>query len=546
MIAAGALLVVVAPVVSTPADTSAAATAGASNGALVFGVISTAGSNGGLRKASPVSGLDAVVVDRVNYEFVGDVSPDGNEIVYANGINGFNSLRIVGFDGSNDRQIVPAGFGLASASWKPDGSKILFKDADWFAWTVNPDGTSKTRVGTITGSDFRYSPDGTKIAYYGFSTGPWGLMLANADGSSPVMIHEYDGLGLGLDWSPDGGSIVFAALTDNVAQPPWWDCSWNTQQSDLFSINTDASGLVNLTDDDGGPFFAMEEAPTFSPDGTQIAYAYLGWTDCSDGVLETTSSDLYVIDADGTDARLVVDYTTPPDRIGSGAAIGWQACTASTSLCGVDYCAGSLATIKGADGGSTVNGTSGPDVIVGGTGADTIYGFGGNDMICAGEGNDFVDAGAGNDLAAGGAGDDEIHAGPGNDNVYGGFGNDDLFGDAGDDVIDAGPGFDFAFGGDGSDTLYGKDHADHLNGGAMADTVHGGNGWDTVAGGGGNDLTIGGGGSDVIYGGYGEDNIQGWGGDDTLLGGPADDLLNGGAGADTCDGGAGLNTYLSC
>jgi Tol biopolymer transport system component len=81
-------------------------------------------------------------------------SPDGTRLAFVANGNKFlspspNALFVVDADGSNLREIVPAGLGAENPRWSPDGSRILFdtssvnagEDAPDDLYTVRPDGT---------------------------------------------------------------------------------------------------------------------------------------------------------------------------------------------------------------------------------------------------------------------------------------------------------------------------------------------------------------------------------------------------------------------
>jgi TolB-like protein/DNA-binding SARP family transcriptional activator len=142
-------------------------------------------------------------------------------------------------------------------------------------FVMNTDGTGLRNLTNDAEPELApaWSPDGTQIAY--ISDGR--LYLMDADGSNRRRLT--DGPDNYPSWSPDGARIAF---------------SRGKRTSDIYVINADGSGLVNLTRNER--MFDIE--PAWSPDGSRIAFErYPG---------------LYVMAADGSGiTRLTADGSSP-------------------------------------------------------------------------------------------------------------------------------------------------------------------------------------------------------------------------------------------
>lgn len=132
-----------------------------------------------------------------------------------------------------------------------------------FAWTVSldpatgkPGRVAKLRLpSSIPGAETAaYSPRGDEIAVEAeASPGHHALWIVRADGSNAREIVEYpmESYG-GVDWTPDGGSIVYAALAGDRMQ--------------VFAIPARGGEARQLTKDERHVF-----QPQVSPDGKWIA-----------------------------------------------------------------------------------------------------------------------------------------------------------------------------------------------------------------------------------------------------------------------------------
>lgn len=138
--------------------------------------------------------------------------------------------------------------------------------------TVTPQPVILTpeRTGTGGGTGriaFASDPDGN----WDFDAGDADIYLINADGSGIINLTNHPANDFSPDWSPDGSQLVFRTNRDG--------------NHEIYVMNADGSNPVNLTN-----HTAEERSPAWSPDGTQIAFA-----SNRDGNFE-----IYVMNADGS------------------------------------------------------------------------------------------------------------------------------------------------------------------------------------------------------------------------------------------------------
>jgi dipeptidyl aminopeptidase/acylaminoacyl peptidase len=263
------------------------------------------------------------------------ISPDGKTIVYVRRTGDVmtdtmkSSLWLI--DVASGRQ-TPFATDGSSPRWSPDGARIAYAARDgegsqlFVRWLT---GSTSARVTSFPGDPqaLAWSPDGTKLAYIATVAGEgtklgtqppkpegakWAepltiidrvnyrndgpgyvkpgydhLFVVGADGGAARQLTygKFDDGGP-LSWTPDGRSIVFAAIRGPAADR-------QVMNSDVIAVDAASGTMRTLTTRDG-----PDAQPRVSPDGSKIAW--LGFDDKRRSYENTL---LYVGDRDAASPR---------------------------------------------------------------------------------------------------------------------------------------------------------------------------------------------------------------------------------------------------
>jgi len=282
------------------------------------------------------------LTDIFNMEFVSDpqISPDGTKIIYVRNFKdimtdkNLSNLWIVNFDGSQNRPLTNGNQNDLAPRWSHDGNKIVFKSNMqddkmklFMMWMDTKEYVALTNTTSAPGGvswshddshvaftmfvpkksesiiKLPTKPEGAKwnkppiyideLNYRGdgkgyYKSGNEQLFVLSADGGTPrqLTFSEYDH-GAPI-WSKDNRRLYFTAnLHENHEFEP--------RNSEIQELNLADNSIKALTDRLG-----PDNGPALSPDGKYLAYT--GFDDKYQGYQIT---QLYLMNADGTNSRLL-------------------------------------------------------------------------------------------------------------------------------------------------------------------------------------------------------------------------------------------------
>lgn len=212
-------------------------------------------------------------------------------------------------DGSGLTQLTDTEGDNKYPAWSPDGSQIAFVsnrngwptlpayeplgyDPEAFGdeeiFIMNVDGTNQINLTNNPREDDSFpawSRDGQQLIYsrYGCLT-----VMNLADPSQPIQLSKGNCTGTDAgtfpDWFQSGETS--STKTDSACEPAISFMDERNGQVDIFTVNSDGSGLRQLTNDPAG-----ELAMSWSPDGSQLAFQRASEKD--------GSTELYLINVDG-------------------------------------------------------------------------------------------------------------------------------------------------------------------------------------------------------------------------------------------------------
>lgn len=241
-------------------------------------------------------------------------SPDGTQLVFAVSQtlpNGElqNDLYVVSRNGQNMRWLTRMPGLEDDPAWSPDGTKILFHATDENhrsdIYVVDAvDGGGLTNLTAFIGAEMyakrhpAWSPDGKRVAFVGGVNGNHKVYTMAADGSDLRQITTDAGYDDSPTFSPDGTKIAFVRY--NAASPGYGD--------DIMIVPSAGGAPVRLT------LAGDQRSPVWSPDGKFIAVS-------GTPVASTGKAQIYTMRADGTGLRL----RTVDPAWGGGVSPAWIA-----------------------------------------------------------------------------------------------------------------------------------------------------------------------------------------------------------------------------
>jgi dipeptidyl aminopeptidase/acylaminoacyl peptidase len=152
----------------------------------------------------------------------------------------------------------------SNLSWSPDSRRIAFAgDVDGgsaiFVAVLGQPGVTQITDARLRAIDPAWSPDGSLIAFQSAESET--LHVVSPDGSGERQLSPLQYTFLWPEWSPDG---MFIATTAWVQGPDGPDDG----QSDIFVVPVSGGPAKNVSRD-----LSPEFSPTWSPDGTRLAWA---------------------------------------------------------------------------------------------------------------------------------------------------------------------------------------------------------------------------------------------------------------------------------
>ena len=174
-------------------------------------------------------------------------------------------LYVADADGSRPRRIADNIDSYSTPAWSPDGRRIAYMSGGDMILLVNPNSGRQTRrvptPAVVNCGAPAWSPDGRRFALVcagvNTPTDPRylrGVYVMNVDGTDLRRVVEDTGAA-SPTWSPDGTTIAFAGVS---CHPPGWDV--------ICAVEADGSGLRELTPrhraESSSPHWSTTRAPS--------------------------------------------------------------------------------------------------------------------------------------------------------------------------------------------------------------------------------------------------------------------------------------------
>jgi dipeptidyl aminopeptidase/acylaminoacyl peptidase len=217
-------------------------------------------------------------------------SPDGKSLIFTSSHNGKPELRRVFIDSGMSFSLAQLHKGASGVVWSPNGKQLAFgmfveADKPSFATPLTPPKDAKWNKAFNVIDDMTFRFDGAGYLQDGASQ----IFTLPVGGGTPRQVtFEESGLS-----NPQWQGNNTLLLTGNLAE----DRDLDPIESEIYTLNLADLNITALTTRDG-----PDHSPVVSPDGKIIAFR--GY---NDKTLSYQQDDLYLIDADGANARSLAE-----------------------------------------------------------------------------------------------------------------------------------------------------------------------------------------------------------------------------------------------
>ncbi|WP_155056763.1 amidohydrolase family protein [Streptomyces blattellae] len=203
------------------------------------------------------------------------LAPDGRTVV----LDLVNRLWTLPAEGGDAVPLTSVEEEASEPDFSPDGRRIVYQaytDGTFHLWLMNADGTGRRQLtsGDADHREPRFSPDGTRIACAAERDGRYAIHVIAVDSGDTTVWTTGTAQEGQPCWTPDGTAIAFTSGTNDAPQA-------------IAQVTADGTRttLAKVT-------AGRVAGPSFSPDGSHLAYVHLATTGTAlvvDG--ETVSGD---------------------------------------------------------------------------------------------------------------------------------------------------------------------------------------------------------------------------------------------------------------
>ncbi|HEY3613694.1 MAG TPA: hypothetical protein VGK92_08315, partial [Gaiellales bacterium] len=222
---------------------------------------------------------------------------DGSRLLYDTSVTGLPELWSMHADGSAQTRLTATDWPIAGPAWNAAGTRIAYSSTGFANGSIvlaDARGAKVALLPAVTPGEPSlddspsWAPDGGRIAVANGTAGGATVLGVSGGGRSDLAVD-----GVAPAWSPDGATIAFVDLDDGTvwgSRPDGGDrhrllppatvgvraLAWSPDGKQL-AYSTDA-GIYVASPDARGPARTVVRAdhpsrPSFSPDGSEIAYA---------------------------------------------------------------------------------------------------------------------------------------------------------------------------------------------------------------------------------------------------------------------------------